>query len=414
MTVLGRVVAIGIAAVVCLSCTSTALAASEDPPLAFAQDTTLETTCAELRGGVELEVRNETAVRQALHLVPTEFSDAEGEPVEIGEVCGGLTVEVARHSLDRAAGTTAPLRAAANKEQTFSGSLSLFAADGRVARREVAISPKPTVGALEATPLVTSQSVERAVLEPDQGPVWVAVDIPNEDIPPVPKSKQGTMPTTVGALSGPNGTVAVTYSGESEPLTTTTSLVALDLGHLDPGSYSGKVDLLPGDEEKGYLALSLTATPWWPIPVIFLALGILGGVWLQRESGLRGPRGRLLQRIDDLEGRHKEAVAKLKGEAGDKPWGSFEIADLSELEADLRQRLSRSTERTLIQIDKAVLADMETRIGKVENQIELLEALPEHARDLEAALRELASKHPQQLPPRKSGDSRQPQPSLDA
>jgi hypothetical protein len=406
-----------VAAIVVMGLSPTGATAEEEVPLGFAEEAALTTTCSDLVDGVEVPIRNETAVPQEAHLVLGAFGGAEGKPVGNGAICGGLEVQLADSTLGAGTTTSARLVAKAATGSSFSGSLVLFGRDGRVARRELAIAVAPAVG-LEATPLVPSISAERDHADPfDQGPVWVPVAIPAGEIPPLPASAPKTI--SVGALAGTNGTVAVTYSGETKPLTETTALVGVDLGGADPGSYSGTIDLLPGDDEKGAVALALTVTTWWPIPALVLLIGIGLGIWVQRQSGLRGPRARLLKRIEDLEQRHTDARAKLRKEAnvppkgpGDEAWGAFAITDLDELQKGLRERVDASTKKVAIQIDKTVLTDLEAKIGVVEGQIDLLEAVSDHAEGLEGALRKLESERPADLPARKGSDLETEEPAL--
>ena len=46
--------------------------------LVFVETEPLHTTCASLRGGVEVKIRNETAVTQSPNLTPVEFHDQGG------------------------------------------------------------------------------------------------------------------------------------------------------------------------------------------------------------------------------------------------------------------------------------------------------------------------------------------------
>jgi hypothetical protein len=399
-----------------------AAAEAAKPPLGFTEQGSLSVSCADLVEGQGIAIRNETASRRRIRLSVSGLENADGKVIGLRKVCGGLRIKVPVKVLGPGRSTKATLTASSGGALSYSGSLMLFARIGRVARREIAISPTPEPE-LSASPLVDSQSVERSDLNPfDGGLVWVPVSLPDEDIPAPPESPDGTRSSTVGALAGVNGTIPVTYEGDSKPLTPTTSLVGLKLGGYEPGSYSGKVDLMPGTEE-GDVTLDLKVTTWAPIPAIVLLIGIVFGVLLQRQSGRRGPRARLLQRIDDLEERHGDATAKLRLAAGAppgggggqaKPWGAFSISQLPEVQTKLREQVEQSTEKAWIQIDKAVLDDLEARIAVVEGQIDLLEMVPDLAGELEEALTELEANRPAELPPLRSSDAEQPKPSLDA
>lgn len=401
---------IGVTVMVCVLGTGPAAAAEPaEPPIAFVKTDPLSATCAELASeGVEVAIRNETGAEQLAKLAPVEFSDADGASVAIAEVCGGLRVTPPKVSLDGAESTTVKLEGDAAREGSFSGTLTLSAARGRVARRSVSIVSEPIPA--EATPLVESQNANRNHLDPgDQGPIWVPVDLALKELPRLPSSKK---PATLGALAGSNGAIAVTYSGERKKLTDTTSLIGLNVSDSGPGSYTGTVDLLPSDEEAGKVTLGLTMTTWWPFPAIVLIIGIVIGVWLLRQTGLVQPQGQLLKRIEDLGARLSGAKRKLD-EAADssgkaETWGAFYITDVETLQDKLRERVLTSTKGVVIKIDEEVLKDLKTRIAAVETQIELLAEIPDHAGSLEAALGKRTGKPELPLPPLTDGQSGDP------
>lgn len=399
-----------------------ATAEAAKPPLGFADQAALSVSCAELVEGRSVAIRNETASKRRVRLAVSGLENSDGRSVRLRQVCGGLRIGLPVKVLKPGRSTKATVRAVKSGPQTYTGSLTLFARFGRVARRELEISPTPEAG-LSTPPLLASQSAKRQKWDPfDGGLVWVPVGLASDEVQLPPEASDGTRSMTVGALVGTEGTIPVTYEGEIEELTATTSLVGLELGGYEPGSYSGKVDLMPG-AEGGDLALDLKVTTWWPIPALVLLLGIVGGVLLQRQSGRRGPRARLLQRIADLEQRHGDAVAKLRLAAGgppgggggpNKPWGDFSIAQLAQAQEQLREQVERSTEKAWVKIDEKVLSDLEARIAMVEAQIDLLGMVPDLARELEGALNQLAAGPSSPLPPRRGSDAGETNPGLDA
>ncbi len=398
-----------------------ASAEAAKPPLGFADQTTLSVSCANLVAGQSVTIRNETATRRRVTLEISGLENSDSRTVKLGQVCGGLRVRLPVKRLKPGRSAKAMLRATSSGSQSYSGSLALFSRKGRVARRQLAISPTPE-SEFSASPLVSSQSAKREARKPSSDElIWVPVAGASKDIPEPPES--GNAPSiTVGALSGTNGPIPLTYEGEKEVLTATTSEIGLVVGDdYEPGSYSGKVDLMPG-AEGGEVTIDLKVTTWWPIPAIVLLLGIIGGVLLQRQSGRRGPRARLLQRIADLQQRHGDAVAKLRLAAGgppgggggpNKPWGDYSIAQLAQAQEQLREQVERSTEKAWVKIDDKVLADLEARIAMVEAQIDLLGMVPDLARELEEALSQLAAEQPSPLPPRRGSDEDEANPSLE-
>lgn len=381
-------------------------AAAAPPPLAFVKPEKLLVTCAQLAKGegLGIEIHNETATRQDVNLRPRGFGET---PAEAAKVCGGLEIKVAG-SLDGGAGTTARLSAPRSTGSKASGSLTLFAKRGRVASLELEIGPAEET--LQATPLVASRTVK--VEGGDRGPIWIPVKGQEKDLPD-PAHSSATPPLTVGAVAGPDGPVPVTYS-ERKELDDETAAVGLELaGDLDPGTYSGLVDLNPEDEEKGVVPLELKVAACWLLAAGLIALGIFVGWLLLRWAGRGMPRARFLKRIEDLRERHTKAAVALKEVvAGGQDWDGFEIKNLQGLEAKLRERLEQATEHVVVQVDKAVLDAMEAAVVVVETQIDLLREIPEHALDLERELEKLERERPALLPDLKGDDRGQARPSL--
>ena len=381
-----------------------------EPPLTFVKSEALNPSCAELAGkGIEIAIRNETGKRRLAHISLGKFADPDGTALNVGQVCGGLRALPSRVLLGGASEAIVRLHGTTKERGTFTGSLALFASAGRVARLDLSITPEPIPA--QATPLVESQSVERDHLSPmSQEPVWVPVNLAVSEVPPVPANEK-----TLGALTGSNGTVAVTDSGKRKRLTATTSMIGLDITDAGAGSYKGKVDLLPDDEEKGTMEINLTMTTWWLFPAIVLALGIAVGVWVQRRVGLIQPVEQLRKRIGDLQSRYETASQELRiaaGGPGDKkPWGGFGIKDLPALQAELLKRVMASAKGAVVKLDEEVLKDLKTKVSAVEGEIDLLEEIPEHAEVLEEALKGLEEARPKALPPL-DGGSRQTTPQL--
>jgi hypothetical protein len=405
-------------------------AAAADAPLTFATPSPLTTTCEALASeeGLAIKIQSETVAPQKAHLTPGQFSDESEAPVAPEQVCGGLEA-VPVTEVAGSGEATLKLHAKAATGGGLSGSLVLAPDAGRVSRLQVEIAAQPPAVAKElaATPLVESLSEELEGSE--HGPIWVPVKAGEA---PFPTEKQ-----TVGTVSGPNGPVPVTYTGTTRKLSKTTLAVGLEFGKgeselpgLEPGSYSGAVDLAPGDKEAGKVALSVRVAAWWVCALILLALGVLIGLVLQWISAVYLPRSRLLTRIDGLQGRKDGILAVIRGtkaqsqcgcdpdcnpaqgsaEAAKPPerigeWTKFDIKDLACAQTKLQGWVKKRVKLRRIQIDKPVLEDLEARIAAVEAQIDLLEELPTHAGDLEEALRKLEAAPAVELPPRHVGDT---------
>lgn len=383
-------------------------ATAAEPPLVFAETSALQTTCAKLAGGVSVTIRNETAAKRRVHLVPVELRDSAGARAGRGAVCGGLTVKVA-HVLAGGRGARATVRAKKKWPGGFSGSLLLFASKGRVARRDLSISKQAPIATLEAKPLVESETVKLG--ESDRGPIWIPVDGAASDLPRAATQSD----LTVGAVSGTNGAAAVVYGGR-RALNGSAARVKLELDPdgLDPGAYKGTVDLNQSDDEKGTFELEIKVAACWAIAAALLLFGILLAFPLQRLNGRRLPLVRLRRRIRRLTSQHEKSRGKLRAAAATKKWGDFAISDIARVQERLGERLGNADEHVLIQIDKKVLEGVEAAIGAVESQIDLLGEIPEHAKDLEAALDRLELERPADPGNLADVDAPQSRPSLDA
>jgi hypothetical protein len=368
-----------------LAATGTAAAEVEgEPPVAFAETDALSISCAALSAGkVRVPIRNETALEQKVSY-ELQLSNENGNPVDEANVCGGL--RGARGTVTLAPGGTTTIKLGAGEEadaRKISGSFVLHAEKGRVARRDVSISDAQPGRKLEATPLVGKVSNE--VGTSDHGPLWVPIEgEPPHDL----ESGEGTRPVTLGALVGPGDPIAVTYKGEAKALNGDSAKVGLDLdGDLEPGTYTGKVDLNPSDAEAGTVELELKVSRSWILAALTLFVGILVGAFLPAASGRMVPSARLRGRLAALETRYGKALAALQqADGGGKGWNGFTIDNISSLQTPIEERIKEATEKVLIQIEKSALEGIESEIGIAETKIDFLKEVPEHAKDLEAAL----------------------------
>jgi hypothetical protein len=363
----------------------------------FAETGKLTTSCAALTKGVKVVVANETATAQPINLVPLEFKNKAGGTVVPKEVCGGLEVSVPK-TVAGGRSATATLSAEEGKSE-LSGSLVLFAAAGAVSRREVSISPKVAAETIEETPLVESQAVR---LEgSNTGPIWIPVEASSEATAPAVatggKPAEEPAKERVGVVSGKNGSAPVVFEGAKKSLGAATEQVKLELDTdgLDPGAYSGSVDLNPGDEEAGKVMLEVKVAAYWWLAALLLIAGIVVSLGLQRLAGRLSPRKRLRSRMGGLSKRSERLETALQtGPGKDKPWAGFTVDrdNLSAVKADLESQLTDASECVVIQIDKKVLESLEAAIVVVEAQVDLLKQIPEHAGDLERELDKLPSR----------------------
>jgi hypothetical protein len=369
-----------------LAATGTAAAdVGSEPPVAFADADALSVSCAELtEGKVRVPIRNETALSQPQVSYELQLNDENGNPVDEASVCGGL--QGGRGTAELAPGGTATIELGAAKDsdaRKISGSFVLYAKGGRVARRDIEITGAQAARQLEATPLVGKVSKEAG--PSDHGPIWVPIE---GEPPHDAESGEGTKAITLGALVGPGDPIAVTYKGEAEAVSGDSSKVALDLeGDLEPGVYTGKVDLNLKDPEAGTVELEVKVSRSWVLAALTLLAGIIVGAGLLAASGRLIPSARLKGQVAALVDRCRDAEATLRQvDGGGKKWNQFGIEKVQDLQSPIYKKITEATGKVLIQIEKSAQESIESEIKSAAAQIDLLKEVPKHARDLEAAL----------------------------
>jgi hypothetical protein len=352
-------------------------------PVAFSDSAALEISCADLakKEGVSVQLQNETAAPQTVQ-VRLQLRDENGRPVGEESICGKLTQNLEAAKL--AAGQTTTLKLTAEEEsdaRKISGSLVIHVGRGRVSRREVTIAPPATAHELKEVPLVSSVS---ATFEGLGGQtIWVPVkEKPAAD-------EEGTKAQTVGALAGPDNPVSVVYKGTFKALGGEAWKVALEFqGDLEPGTYSGQVDLAPDDDEEGVVELEVKASQTVVLALVLLVVGILLGLGLLRFGGRDLPATRLRARVAGLGKRHVDAVQTLAREADDaSAWTGFEIKDLDARIDALEGQIDEAQSKVAIKLEKSAVDGIEAAIALLEGQIDMLKEIPRHARRVEAALR---------------------------
>jgi len=360
-------------------------AAAAKPPVAFVQSEAVGTSCAELaEKGVRLPIRNETSTPRKVR-VGLVLTRADGQQIRPRAVCGGLRRSPRKLVLRPAGARAITLRAAnAEAKGTYTGWVAIFGRKGRVARRDLNIAEPATPG-LAITPLVTS--ISAAIHTGDKGPFWVPVQGANADLPGPVKGADGDQPVPVGALTGPSGPVTVTYDGESQSLAAGVSQIGLNLeGDLSPGTYSGQVDLAPEDAEVGPVAIELKVSRSIGWAIALISIGILVGIALLRGTGRMVPAARLRARVAGLATRYAAAVDELKRGPGAKPWQKFEIDKFESLREGLLNQITDAKKKVAVKIDPKTIESIETAIGGVEQQVDLLKEIPDHAHEVETLL----------------------------
>jgi hypothetical protein len=414
----------------------------------FAETTTLATSCADLAKGVEVEVRNDTATARALHVLIGPVTDGEGKKRALADVCGGLSAKITgptptaggnqTATVDPGASATVtltgvrvpapkasaaapgngstttatpseqkkakPAGSATQKSATFATTLVVFADEGLVSRRDVSVSEVKGAG-VAAMPLADSRSVTHERYNPaDDWKIWLPVKLGPGQAPAL------TTGQSVGVLTGEGGTTAVTYEGGApRKLTKTSALLPLHIEPIGAGSYSGKLTLATG----GMTTVTLTVKHWWLIAGLILAAGILIALVIQRYNGYWAPRGRLFERVNEIQTEKREAVDRLKQAAGSSTWKDFDLSGFDALARAARDEIDRKTKwRTVFQIDQKVIDTLNAELEALHGKVALLDKLTDAATALDAALQSLGDKTPSDLPPLHGSDRKRTAPAL--
>jgi hypothetical protein len=395
------------------------------PPVVFADDKPVTGTCADLaEKDAEIQIWNETGTQQR---VTIEFEPRNGAASSsLEEACGDLVLEKPGN-LESIAGETVALRPAegatlklsakdGDDSGSYSGALVIYGNGSRVARKKIEIAEPETSRTLEALP--ETEKAEAKMTTSEKGVLWVAVEAKEKSYAADGKGRQRV---TLGSLSGPGDPIAVIWRGSTgtigpeDSANPDISTLGLELeGDLEPGSYSGGVDLAPNDEEKGTVALEVKVRKGleW-VGGLILAGILLGGILTLINAGVL-PAARLRSRVAALTGRHEKAIASLKEGAPTAPegteevavpgnekkapkhWSEIEIGDLGALQVSLCERIAEAKKKALISMDKTFVANLDTEITGIEQQIDLLKKIPPFAQEVEKALR---LPRPTELPP---------------
>jgi hypothetical protein len=380
---------VAVAGLIALTLTSPAAAQEQKPPIAFADTSTISLVCpAQGKKTMMVEIQNETAQPQTIELRLSPLRNEDGVVFAATDVCGGVEITPSLTVEDGGLSGVAAISAGMTPSggaAVYSGTVAAFVAGGPVVRRPLEIR-EAAVGAT-AKPLVTtvSATVYRGRPWGDEHidiPVNVA---PNETLALADED-------VVGALAGGGDSGTVTYAGKHK-LTDKTTDVELAVDGLGPDDYEGDVDLVPGVDE-GKVTLKLTVKDWWPFAAFFVLAGIITGLAVQRWLNVSLPKSRLLDRVDRAMTRQGEAAARLKetaDAAGNKPWGSFALNDVSARQSALRRQIRDETKLYYLGIDAKLIEALEAKIKPLEDDIDQLDAVHDKMATLENALDALKS-----------------------
>jgi hypothetical protein len=365
--------------------TPAAMAETRPPAVSFSLGGPLTVDCATMKKrGVVVEVRNETAHKETVHLVVSALTDAAGAVSSATKVCRGITVHPSSLTLKPVRSGLVKLRSGASGKAgtTYGGSLGAAAAGGPAARLAltVAAAPAGTVAPAPLTATVTETIYRGSPHGQDSLMIAVRAE-PSDKLALADKQ-------VVGAVDGAGRTGVVSYDqGNLKKLSEGAALAHFVITGLDgaTGTFSGKITLVPGDD-KTAIAVTVTRKDWWLYPTLAVIAGIVAALISQRLAGVSIARHRLRARLAATGPRYSNARRKLVAAAAGAPWARFTLSDLATKRRTINQAIDQAAHDSYISISASKIDDVTAKVSKLEQSIDQLEGLDAHARPLQNAI----------------------------
>ncbi|MGH3613939.1 MAG: hypothetical protein ACRDRK_15390 [Pseudonocardia sp.] len=188
----------------------------------------------------------------------------------------------------------------------------------------------------------------------------------NQAADPVPFRDPMTCPTTsapvlIGGVSAPDtggARVRAMCTPGGAALTVEPTNPAGADGRLPTGSYTGTVDFLPDDNDKGAVELTVLRTDWWPLPTSTLLAGILLALGVTWQTGRLSRLSELTEQTYRLEDAATTAEVDFRRRSAGRAWSGTSMAGISERADGLRAsvRGQRRSMGALAKDDPALLS----------------------------------------------------------
>ena len=276
----------------------------------------------EAQDGVRVRLVNDTTRRQVLTVQLSGFSFRP----RTGPVGVELNVDKAKLVLGAAGSGSVALSLPATTvlaKGTYSGELVAFARGGPVLRRSIVIQT-----ASPAKPAVKALAVRGEWWLPDVLALRQR-DLPLDSVAGTDQSKLDLAAGQVlGYLSGSDGgTARVTWNGKSKRVYGQTALaLELDIeGFSRPGTYTGTIDLLPGDPSAGEVTLTARYTHAVVWPILLLGLGILAALLFQVVTQVYRVVWQLQRQLAELGVTFRGAQTRFAALTEGKAYGTYAI-----------------------------------------------------------------------------------------
>lgn len=356
----------------------TSVAAEGNPPFAFSDETPL---VVDWEKGSSFTVLNYTDEELSLDVSISElgFKDAQTEMLVGNDSVLGFLEEI-KVPAERFLSVDIDIINNKIKAGTYTGFITLAGTVGEefhVAHREISITVPSSKATFEPGSATWSMRAIRWFpinTEPQcrhQCEIPLIVD--GEEDPDLGSA-------LLGVLSGDNGGSASVFWGgwekddEFQPL-----VLSYDPPYM-PGTYSGDIDILPKDEDKGNISLTLNVTDFFLWPILVLMLGTILGVLTKQFVERRWFMFEFLERATKI----KEDFQKGQNSANE----TFRITlDCQNTEGPCGYSLSESLNEEVNNLKETILAigrgffkpsdEAEDSFTNIRTMLETLEALPE-------------------------------------
>lgn len=358
------------------------------------------------KGEAIVQVLNNTAEERVLSVAVSDmdFKDVDGKELETGKV-----LKPASDEIILPAGRSEPITFSVEegvvpKEGTYSGFLHV--SDSEVAihlpititvSAVAALAPAVLAGE-PPVPLVDTwkvRYVRRVIPAPGVDGLW---SVSNGFLPLEIDANRGRaialdQGKPLGYLtSSVEGMAAVSWVGEPQAQPDINKLgIELAFAGLDhSGDYSGKIDLLPDDEEKGEVALTVTVTDFILWPIVAILLGILAAIYGQHRVGVN--RNILKLYADEADTKRLKEGPKYK---------NYKIIDFEWLRGKVRDAIDALQEQhrwstVTLGADNEAYKEIVERLSKLDEHVQAWNIFDQELEELASALDGVSAT----LPPR--------------
>jgi hypothetical protein len=281
-------------------------------------------------------------------------------------------------------------------EGSYTGTLAIFdSATGAFLRVAVEVVVPNTKAVSPATPVGTSATATVTCWWPwhSRCSAGRTVSVPLKDAKPTVKGSDLALKAgSVGAVSGDHGVGVVRYTGKTKKLDDEQAAIELVVEDVDyPGSYEGKIDLVPDDEKAGDVTIKATVKTKWGWFFAAVLAGIVGETLLLRftlGNKLLTARRRLEHTLAAID------AAKAKFANGGHPWSKgYDLSEFALAEAQaIADKITTAKRTHFADLPKEDADAIDTATKSLAAGADELDGLDSDLVELERKLKELAER----------------------